>query len=73
MSKDKSIIEKDLPHICKFCELAIPLIGDTYMLCRKFGTVEIQHSCRRFLYDPLKHIPSPPLKILKPNDEELLF
>lgn len=71
--KNKLISDIDLPQFCKFCEMSIPLIDDSYMLCRKYGTVEITHKCRKFSYDPLKHIPSMPVRLIKPDDEELIF
>ena len=73
MAKNKMLPENELPKICKFCESAVPLIDETYVLCRKFGTVQLDHKCKRFVYDPLKHIPSPPVKIIIPDDEELIF
>lgn len=63
----------ELSHFCKFCERAIPLIDESYMLCRKFGLVKIDYICQKFLYDPLKHIPSPPVKLIIPDGEELVF
>jgi len=73
MAKKKIQSDNELSNICKHCESSVTLIDDGYVLCRKHGTVQVDHVCKKFSYDPLKHIPSPPLKLIKPDDDELIF
>ena len=49
--------DEDRPRVCAFCENAAPLRDGETMLCRRFGVVSGGHSCRKFLYDPLKRKP----------------
>ena len=53
----------DIIKICAYCENAECLNNPDIMLCNINGIVASDHKCRRFLYDPLKRNPSPPIKI----------
>lgn len=47
----------DIEIYCKFCENAKTLSDPDCMVCEKYGIVPSSHSCRRFVYDPLKRSP----------------
>ena len=49
-------IEKS-EKICAMCELSVPLFEDDNMLCKHFGIVSKDHTCKKFSYDPLKRTP----------------
>lgn len=47
--------EEELPSVCAYCERATALKGDRiHMVCDCFGVVSSSHTCRKFIYDPLK-------------------
>ena len=73
MAKKKLQSNNELPKICKYCEFSVPLIDEGFSLCRKIGMVKLDHTCRKYIFDPLKHIPPPPMKLIKPDDDELIF
>lgn len=76
--KRKKKEKKDLPRMCMYCEAAVALHDPTTVLCSKKGVVGREYFCRKFKYDPLKHIPAqtPHITPLSPEDikvvEELL-
>jgi len=51
----------EIERFCKFCERACVLNDPESMLCKYKGVVSSMHVCRKFVYDPLKREPSPPL------------
>lgn len=57
MKNKKNEIEK----ICAYCEYAATLKDKNFMLCKTRGVVSCSFSCRKFLYDPLKRIPTRPM------------
>lgn len=57
MSKRSKKNDRDLPEICRFCVSAHSLFDSDTMLCDIKGVVGCNYSCRKFSYDPLKHIP----------------
>ncbi len=53
--------DDELPECCAYCEYATALKGDRiHMVCDSFGVVSSSHTCRRFLYDPLKRTAARP-------------
>ncbi|MGM9642216.1 MAG: hypothetical protein ACI3XI_03290 [Eubacteriales bacterium] len=61
--------EEELPGVCAYCERATVLKGDrTHMVCDCFGVVSSCHTCRKFLYDPLKRTATRPR--ITPTEEE---
>lgn len=54
MAKKNADIEK----YCIFCEHAVPLVNQDFVLCQKKGVVSSLHKCRKFEYDPLKRKPA---------------
>ena len=57
----KKAPRRELPSACLFCVHATPLAGSETLLCEKKGVVGAEYHCRKFSYDPLKHIPPPSL------------
>lgn len=49
--------ERELPEICRYCVRAHKLFDSETMLCERKGVVSCRYTCRRFVYDPLKHVP----------------
>ena len=66
MKKQKNEIEK----VCEYCEHAAPLKDKNFMLCKTRGVVSVSFSCRKFLYDPLKRIPSRPVILESETESE---
>jgi len=70
MRKNK---DSDSPRVCEFCRFAsrVALTGD--MLCEKKGIVSDDHTCGKYIYDPLKRVPRKLPKLFVPEDltEEL--
>lgn len=62
--------EDDLRKLCASCQFATPLKGDrTKMVCDKCGVVSATHTCRKYLYDPLKRVAfRPVINPLVPDD-----
>ncbi len=52
--------ESDFEKVCALCQYASPLCEREEVLCRKYGVVAPDHTCRRFVYDPLKRVPRRP-------------
>ncbi len=60
--KKKDIIERT----CAYCERSTRLIDSESAICKYKGAVSLSHSCRRFVFDPLKYDRAPQrLKITK--------
>lgn len=55
-AQDKSS-ERELPEICRYCVRAHKLFDSDTMLCERKGVVSCRYTCRKFVYDPLKHVP----------------
>ena len=53
----------EINKVCAFCELAEALNNQEKMLCSRKGVVASDYCCRKFVYDPLKREPSPPVKL----------
>jgi len=53
---------KNIDAKCEYCQNGKITGGKSMVLCRKKGVVNLDYSCRHFLYDPLKRTPraSPP-------------
>ena len=50
------IYDKQIDRICAFCQRGEPLTDDL-ILCHRCGPVTLDHSCRKFVYDPLRRKP----------------
>lgn len=62
--------EEEEHNCCAFCEHATTLKGDrTKMVCDTRGVVSASHTCRKFLYDPLKRTAVRPKIDPLPNND----
>ena len=50
------LFRKKMPRSCSYCQHGV-LINDDEVLCIKKGVVNLNRTCRKFLYDPCKRIP----------------
>lgn len=51
------IYDKEIDRVCAFCQKGEALTEDL-ILCRRYGPVTPEYSCRKFRYDPLLRKPS---------------
>jgi hypothetical protein len=51
------LFRKDIEKSCSYCAYAAKSADSSVVLCSKKGTVSVDHSCRKFKYDPLKRVP----------------
>ena len=51
------LFRKKLERSCSYCAWGTR-IGDEQVLCVKRGVVSLYYTCRKFIYDPCKRIPS---------------
>ena len=51
------LFRKKMPRSCSYCAHGTKLDEDQ-ILCLKRGVVSIDHSCRKFSYDPCKRVPA---------------
>ncbi len=54
------LFRKNMEKRCGLCERAV-CIDENDMLCRKYGVVSCNYSCKKFVYDPLKRVPAKPV------------
>lgn len=68
------LFSRDIPARCAWCRHGEAMDADR-VICRRKGPVPADGSCRRYVYDPYKRTPPPPLKrpklTLPPTDGEL--
>lgn len=61
------IYDKEIDKVCAFCQMGQELTEDL-ILCRRYGPVTPEYSCRKFRYDPmlrkpiLRELPKPRVK-----------
>lgn len=53
----KSLYSKDISLRCEYCSIGIIAPGGKEVLCRKTGVMQLDSSCKKFRYDPLKRKP----------------
>ena len=58
----------DTPRFCEFCRYAEPLAETDDMKCTHKGVVDKEHSCRKFVYDPLKRVPRKLPELIIPDE-----
>ena len=61
----------DIDKICEKCEFSTPICDELNVLCMKRGVVPAGHSCRKFIYDPLKRDPGKIPGIFLPDDDTI--
>ncbi|MBE6611521.1 MAG: hypothetical protein E7632_03415 [Ruminococcaceae bacterium] len=54
--------------VCEFCRFCEAITGTEDMLCEHLGVVSREHTCRRFVYDPLKRVPRRLPELVVPDD-----
>ena len=67
----------EMPRVCLFCEQSVVLFNtgndSDKVLCKKKGVVSGDYVCRKFVYDPLKRVPTPSPKFDKFSGSDLLL
>ena len=63
----------EINKVCAYCEHAGCMNDPEKMLCALKGVVSSGFCCRKFIYDPLKRDPAPPVKLEKLSPEDLLL
>ena len=56
--KNKLVDEKNYPKSCKNCFYGRLTKDMQSVLCEKEGVVELNDSCKKYKYDPLKRVPN---------------
>lgn len=54
---------------CEYCEFGTRSKGNSKVMCVKNGPVSADGSCNKFVYSPLKRIPTKQLNIEEADDE----
>ena len=55
------LFSKEIEPKCEYCRRSLPFAnGETYG-CKLHGVMGADDKCRRFVYDPLKRVPEPPV------------
>lgn len=49
---------EDIDQLCAMCENSSPIFDPENVLCKYHGIVSAAYKCRKFVYDPLKRVPS---------------
>jgi len=49
---------EDIEQLCAMCENSSAIFDPENVLCKHHGVVSATHKCRKFVYDPLKRVPS---------------
>lgn len=48
---------------CSYCKFGYVLTNGEDCICDKYGIIERKYECSKFVYEPLKRVPSPPIKL----------
>ena len=62
--------KKDIVASCSYCVHGRLAPDKESVLCKKSGLVDIDYSCRKFKYDPLKRQPKRPRPIIKYDEDD---
>lgn len=57
------IFSKEIEKICAYCEYGKSIHGTDDIICSKKGLVRADHSCKKFLYSPLRRTPPKPVEL----------
>ena len=66
----KKYFGNNIEPACSYCKCGKLSYDKTMILCEKTGVVEHDYSCKKFCYDPLKRVPTPPPMLQKHTSEE---
>lgn len=69
----KKIVGAGIEPKCEYCKNGSLAADGQHVLCTKTGILDLDFSCRKFVYDPLKRTPRHPNSTLEfsPEDFEL--
>lgn len=55
--KNQEFVHSEYPKCCRYCEKGEFSFDGTMVLCPKYGIMEPEDFCGKFVYDPLKRVP----------------
>ena len=58
---------------CVYCKYGYILSNGYDCVCDKYGVIQRKTKCHKFLYEPLKRIPSPPSGPVKYSEKDFLI
>jgi hypothetical protein len=56
------MFKTNIPVSCNYCARGYVLSNGEHCICEKYGMIRVLNRCSKFLYDPLKRQPTPPVK-----------
>lgn len=59
----KKLFNPEIDPRCSYCEHASETSDKKAMLCKKRGIMTKDYYCKKFVYDPLKRVPTKPIKL----------
>lgn len=62
--------KKDISASCSYCVHGRIAPNKESILCKKSGLVDVDYSCKKFKYDPLKRQPARPRPIIKYEEDD---
>ena len=72
----KKLFGNNIKPACKYCELSSKLPGDEEGIrlnCSKFGQVKPYDSCKKFIYSPLKRVPTKEIALAHSDVNKIEF
>ncbi len=69
-NKSARLFNKDIPPKCSYCIFGVKSREGNNILCEKRGVVDMNYSCSKYVYSPLKRIPVKQLNIHGAFDDE---
>lgn len=70
-NKPVKLFSKDIPPKCEYCLYGVKSREGNKILCEKRGVVEMNYSCSKYVYSPLKRIPVKQLNIHGAFDDDI--
>lgn len=69
-NKSAKLFDKDIPPKCAYCLYGVKSREGNNVLCEKRGVVDLDFSCNKYVYSPLKRIPIKQLNIHGAFDDD---
>ena len=69
-NKPTRLFNKDIPPKCAYCVFGVKSREGNNILCEKRGVVDMNFSCSKYIYSPLKRIPVKQLNIHGAFDDD---
>ena len=66
----KNLFDKNIEPLCKYCSNSTELADNKFLICGNRGVVEVDYSCKKFKYNPLKRVPKLEPKLQQFNKED---